>query len=398
MNYDVVVAGGGIIGLTVAHHLLKSQPDLKVLILEKETALGMHASGRNSGVLHTGIYYPAETLKAKFCKKGADLLFSYAEQHQIPVRKDGKIIIARSEENAVGLSTLMRNAKQNGINAVLMDRAQVKEIEPFAFAEFGGIHCRDTAVIDSKKVLLQLHNDIEKLGGEIKFGQQVRVLNDKKRCLATDDFKIQYGYFINATGAFADNIAKMAGVGQEFRLVPFKGLYYKLSEKYASLIRGSIYPVPDPSLPFLGIHFTRSINNDVFVGPTAIPALGRENYGIFSGLNLKESLSILRHLSGLYISDVQDFRNLVHKEVPHLTKSGFLGSAKSLVDNLQLDWLERTPKIGIRPQLINIKEQKLEMDFLMRKGENSLHVLNSISPAFTSSFAVAEHIVNDLNI
>jgi L-2-hydroxyglutarate oxidase LhgO len=398
MNYDFIIAGAGIIGLTVAREILVTRPGVKLVILEKEQSLGLHASGRNSGVLHTGIYYPANTLKAKFCKKGADSLFDYATEHKIPVRKDGKVIVARSEVNAAGLSQLMINAQENGINASLVNKSEINEIEPHAFADYGGIYCRDTAVINNKEVLKQLQKDIEKLGGEIRFDQSLLCIDDEKKFIRTKSLKIEYSYFINSTGAFADKIAKMAGVGDEFRLIPFKGLYYKLTDKYASRINGSIYPVPDPSLPFLGIHFTRSIDNEVYVGPTSIPALGRENYGTFSGLHFGESLSIFSDLASLYASNLQNFRNLVHKELPHYTKSGFLKSAGKLVDELQPHWLEVTPKVGIRPQLINTKENKLEMDFLMREGQNSLHILNSISPAFTSSFAVAEHIVDNLSI
>lgn len=397
-NYDFVIAGAGIIGLTVAREILKRQPKSKLLILEKEPALGVHASGRNSGVLHTGIYYPSDTLKAKFCKKGADLLYAYALEHDIPVRKDGKVIVAHSAENALGLNKLMKNAEDNGIDAVLMDEHEIKEVEPYAFSKYGGLFCKDTAVIDSKQVLAQLHAEIKALGGSIMFEEEVTAVNDGAKNLSTQKRTVNYEVFINAAGAFADGVAKMAGVGKNYRLVPFKGLYYKLIADHSSKVRGSIYPVPDPSLPFLGIHFTRVISNDVYVGPTAIPSLGRENYGLLSGLNLTESASVFFHLAMLYGSNVQNFRNLTHKELPHFTKTGFFNSAKKLVSELHPDWLERTPKVGIRPQLINIEEHKLEMDFLMMEGENSLHILNSISPAFTSSFAVAEHVVDSINI
>ncbi|MEY8197892.1 MAG: L-2-hydroxyglutarate oxidase [Colwellia sp.] len=398
MNFDYVIAGAGIIGLTTAREILNRQPNTKLLILEKEALLGVHASGRNSGVLHTGIYYPAETLKAKFCKKGADSLFQYATENKIPVRKDGKVIVASSENNALGLNKLMQNAKTNGIDAVLMDESDLKQVEPYAFSEYGGIYCKDTAVIDSNQVLVALKKEIEFLGGKIWFGQEIKSVDDCNKVISTSKLRINYSYFINAAGAFADNIAKMMGVGAEYQLIPFKGLYYKLSPEQSHRVKGSIYPVPDPSLPFLGIHFTRSIDGSVYVGPTAIPAFGRENYGLLSGLNLKESVSIFSQLARLYVANTQNFRDLVGKELPHLSKKGFMNSAKGLVRDLKPEWLQSTPKIGIRPQLINTKEKKLEMDFLMERGEHSLHVLNSISPAFTSSFAVAEHIVDELNI
>ena len=394
-SYDFVIAGAGVIGLTIARAILKKHAGAKLIILEKESCLGVHASGRNSGILHTGIYYPANTLKAKFCKKGADLLFTYAQKHEIPVRKDGKVIVATSEENAAGLKQLMCNAEHNDINAELLNESELNEIEPHAFAQFGGIYCQDTAVIDAKKVLVQLEKDIEELGGEISFENKLLSIDDEKKEIITSSTKMSYGYFINAAGAFSDRIAKMASVGDEFRLVPFKGLYYKMSEKYASRIKSSIYPVPDASLPFLGIHFTRSIEGEVYVGPTTVPALGRENYRSIEGFRFNEFIQIFHSLSKLYMANSQNFRNLVHKELPHYMKQGFLNSAKKLVDELQFHWLEASPKVGIRPQLVNTKENKLETDFIVREGKNSLHILNSISPAFTSSFAVAENIVEN---
>jgi L-2-hydroxyglutarate oxidase LhgO len=398
VTYDFIIAGAGVIGLTIAREILLRQPNSKLLILEKETVLGVHASGRNSGILHTGIYYPAETLKAKFCKKGADTLFNYAAEHNIPARKDGKVVVASSEHNAKGLTKLMDNARENGISAELLDEAQIKEIEPHAFAKFGGIYCKDTAVIDSNEVLAKLQAEIIRLGGEFKFSHAIKAIDKQAKQVVSAQGKFGYKYLVNATGSFADNVAKMVGMGEDYKLIPFKGLYYKLNPDQAYRVKGSIYPVPDPDLPFLGVHFTRVISGDVYVGPTAIPALGRENYGLLQGLNVLEASSILAQLARLYGANVQNFRNLVHKELPHLTKSGFLKSACALVDELQPQWLQSTAKVGIRPQLINLKKKQLEMDFLIEKDESSLHVLNSISPAFTSSFAVAEHIVDEINL
>ncbi|KZW98835.1 hypothetical protein JL49_20810 [Pseudoalteromonas luteoviolacea] len=397
-KFDFVIAGAGIIGLAVARELKIKSPALKIAILEKEPNLGVHASGRNSGVLHTGIYYPSDTLKAKFCKKGADALFQYAQENNISVRKDGKVVVARSAENAKGLEKLMANAQASGISAELMDEQQIKEIEPFAFAEFGGIYCKDTAVINSKEVLKVLEQELVQSGVEFKFNTSVVAADSVNSIVKTSQGELAYGHFINAAGSFSDGVAKHFGVGDDYKLIPFKGLYYKLKDQYAHKVNGSIYPVPDPALPFLGIHFTRVISGDVYVGPTAIPALGRENYGLFEGLSISESMSILMNLTKLYFENVQNFRNLVHKELPHLFDSGFIKSAASLVDGLDPSWIEKTPKVGIRPQLINLAKNKLEMDFLVEHGTRSTHVLNSISPAFTSSFSVAEHLVKEINI
>lgn len=393
---DYLIVGAGIVGLTIAREIKSREPAATIRLLEKESRLGVHASGRNSGVLHTGIYYPHGTLKAKLCKTGADAMFIFAQENNIPVRRDGKVIVATSEENAKGIDQLMANAVANEINAFKLGAKEILEIEPHACSEFGGIYCKDTAVIDSPGVLDKLRAQLVEQGVSIELDRTVIRIDEDKKQAQTQNHTYDYGLLINAAGSYADVVGKLVGVGQQYQLVPFKGLYYKLVPEVSDRVKGSIYPVPNPALPFLGIHFTRVINDDVYVGPTAIPALGRENYGILQGARLMESLKTGAQLAKLYASNVQKFRALVHAELPHYTKSGFMKSASKLVDHLESNWIKATPKVGIRPQLINTREGKLEMDFLIERGKNSIHILNSISPAFTSSFAFAKLVVDEI--
>lgn len=391
---DYLIIGAGIVGLTIAREIKSREPNAKIRLLEKEPRLGVHASGRNSGVLHTGIYYPHGTLKARLCKAGADAMFAYAEQHAIPVRRDGKVIVATSEENAKGLDKLLTNAAANGIRANRIDTSEIRQIEPHARAEFGGIHCQDTAVIDSPRVLETLRMQLTQQGVQIDMNQTLTGINDEQQSATTRHRQYSYGRLINAAGAYADRVARLAGVGQHYQLVPFKGLYYKLAPEAADRVRGSIYPVPNPALPFLGIHFTRVISNEVYIGPTAIPAIGRENYGVLSGAKPIEAFEIGVQLARLYANNPQNFRNLVHSEMRHYRKPGFLAAARQLVDRLEPDWVISTHKVGIRPQLVNTREGRLEMDFVVEQGRHSVHVLNAISPAFTSAFAFAGFIVD----
>jgi (S)-2-hydroxyglutarate dehydrogenase len=397
-HWDYLIIGAGIVGLTIARELSTRFPLAKIIILEKENNPGKHASGRNSGVLHTGIYYPANTLKAKFCKEGADLLFAYAKEHHIPVRKDGKIIVAVSAENALGLDKLLENAKANHISAERINREEIRELEPYACAEFGGIYCKDTAVIDSLGVLQKLQQQLVSNNVSISCNQAVVAIDETQQIVRTQNQAYGYGMLINTAGAYADTVAKLMGVGLEYRLIPFKGTYYKLKQSIAHKIRASIYPVPNPELPFLGVHLTRVISGDVYVGPTAIPAFGRENYRSLQGVKLAETLGISAQLLKLYRKNTQSFRKLVHTEVSHYTKAGITKSARRLMNQLEPSWLTTSSKVGIRPQLLNTQEGRLEMDFVIKKGRQSLHVLNSISPAFTSSFAVAKHIVDQINL
>lgn len=390
---DYLIVGAGIVGLTIAREIASREPKAKIRILEKEPRLGMHASGRNSGVLHTGIYYPPGTLKAQLCKVGADSMFAYAREYDIPVRRDGKVIVATSEENAKGLEKLMANAEANGIRANRVNTDEIRRIEPHARAEFGGIYCQDTAVIDSPRVLETLRMQLMQNGVQIDTDQAVTSINEEQRLVKTQNRIYNYGLLINAAGAYADSVARLAGMAQHYRLVPFKGLYYKLAPEKAGLVKASIYPVPNPSLPFLGIHFTRAIGNEVYIGPSAIPALGRENYGLLKGAKPFEALGIGMQLARLYAANTQNFRNLVHNEIPHYRKASFLADARQLVDRLEPEWVKPTPKVGIRPQLVNTREGRLEMDFVVERGKHSVHVLNAISPAFTSSFAFAKLVV-----
>lgn len=394
---DYLIIGAGIIGLTLARELNKRFPKSKILLIEKESTIGLHASGRNSGVLHTGIYYPAYTLKAKFCKQGADLLFAYATENNIPVKKNGKIIVATSESEANLLSTLLTNARASHINAERISGAEIKQIEPYACPDFGGIHCKDSAVIDSKAVLNALMNELNQNDITIMFNQKISKIDAGKQELYTSDGVYQFGFLINAAGSHADTVAKLVDVGHEYVLIPFKGTYYKLDSEHAHMVKSNIYPVPNPDLPFLGVHLTRVISGDVYIGPTIIPAFGRENYHFGQGIDVKEGLQICLHLIKLYMNNPQNFRNLVKEAAFHSSKRGVVNSARCLMTQLEHSWVKKSDKVGIRPQLLNTKEMKLEMDFLIKEGKNSVHILNSISPAFTSSFAVAGHIANTIS-
>ncbi|MGX2040499.1 L-2-hydroxyglutarate oxidase [Methylocaldum sp. MU1018] len=394
-TYDFVIVGAGIVGLTVAHELLKRQPGSRLAIIEKEPALGKHASGRNSGVMHCGIYYGSDTLKAKVCASGARRMVEFAKAEGIAVNQCGKVILATSEDQLPTVDKLMANAKDNNIPAELIDYQQLREIEPYAAPGPAAIYCPTTAVIDSAAVLNRLKENLEQKGVVFFFNCAVTGQQSKGQ-LQTTLGTISYGYMINCAGAYADTIAKSFGLAQEYALVPFKGIYWKLSEAANSKVRANIYPVPDISMPFLGVHLTRVIDGSVYVGPTAIPALGRENYGIIQGINLIESLSIGYQLSGMYLRNENNFRKLAHVEIGKYSKKNFFVAARRLMPSLEMEDMVPTSKSGIRPQLVNTKTRKLEMDYILAKADNSLHVLNAISPAFTSSLTFAELILNKL--
>jgi (S)-2-hydroxyglutarate dehydrogenase len=393
-NTDFLIVGAGIVGLTIAWELRKRYSDASITVLEKELNVGQHASGRNSGVLHSGIYYGSDTLKAMVCSAGAKKMQEFAAEHNIHCNKSGKVIIATSENDIQTIEKLLKNAANNGINAKQLDEKEIKEIEPYATPYQTGIYSPDTAVIDSKSVVIKLYSLLKDNNVKFEFNSPLLGQNKKDRTVITTKRSISYGYLFNCAGANADRVAKLFSKGLDYTMIPFKGTYYKLRNDRGYLVNSNIYPVPDINLPFLGVHITRVISGDVYIGPTAIPAFGRENYGILKGIELSESFKIGSELAGMYMQNKGDFRLLVHTEIRKYLKPWFLQSAQKLIGSLKYEDLIPSNKVGIRPQLVNIKTKSIEMDYIVEQTSSTMHILNSISPAFTSSFAFAEWIVD----
>lgn len=392
-QYDFLIVGAGIVGLSIAKELSERYPQSTIAILEKEPQIGLHASGRNSGVLHSGIYYSESSLKAKVCSEGAKRMFNFAKEHQITCEKVGKVIIATSEKDIPTLDLLLKNAKNNKIAADYLDENAIKKIEPSASPYQFGIYTKDTACIDSKRVLEKLCEIVKSRGVKFHLRQQVIAVKSEQKVIHTNQHeKFAYGYLFNCAGSSTDKIAKMFGLAKDYSLLPFKGMYYKLTKEKNYLVKGNIYPVPDLNLPFLGIHFTRTVSGDVYVGPTAIPAFGRENYGIIQGFS-SEAFRIVKDLALMYLANQQHFRLLMHSEIKKYRKPYFIAAARKLVSSIDAKDLLTSNKVGIRPQLINVAKRRIEMDYIIEQDSNSCHVLNAISPAFTSAFAFAELLV-----
>ncbi len=396
-QYDFIVVGAGIVGLTVATELNKRHPTARIAILEKEEQAGMHASGRNSGVMHCGIYYGSDTLKAKVCSSGASRMVEFAKAENIAVNQCGKIIIATSDEQLPTVERLLKNAADNNIQARKIDNKELHEIEPYTADVPAAIYCPTTAVIDGVAVLKRLQKQLEAKGVVFHFNCKFLGKTGASQIKTTTN-NFSYGFLYNCAGAYADMVAKNFGLASEYTLVPFKGIYWKLSAEANQKVRANIYPVPDISLPFLGVHLTRVISGDVYIGPTAIPAFGRENYGKLEGIKLGEASEILLKIAEMYIRNDNNFRKLAHLEMAKYSKENFLAVAQKLMPSLKGEDMIPTDKAGIRPQLVNTKTRKLEMDYIFERTDNSLHVLNAISPAFTSSFAFAELIVDKANL
>ena len=393
-DFDFVVIGGGIVGLTIAWRLV--QAGFKsILVLEKEQQLGMHASGRNSGVLHAGFYYSAESLKAKLCALGSRLMMEYASEKQIRFIKTGKVVVATDSEGVRQIPVLLERAKTNGIELHQITLDELKEREPEARSVEAALFSPNTAVIDSKSVLKSLEDDLMTSGVTIMKGSRLdRVLIDQKQ-VECGGVVFGFGHLVNCAGLYADQVAHSMGVGLKYTLLPFKGLYKKIRPEVASKFRGSIYPVPDLRVPFLGVHVTKNVFGEVYVGPTAIPAFGRENYGVLSGISPIEGLRMATHLGAMFLRNAQGMRQLVVEEMDRYFDSGFLKAVQKIAPGLDRKDLLPTNKVGIRAQLFDREKGQLEMDFVVESGNHSTHILNAISPAFSASFAFSTWIVEN---
>ena len=396
--YDYIVVGAGIVGLTIARQLSAQKKDARILVIEKESSGGQHASGRNSGVLHSGIYYPENTLKSKVCLSGAKLMSEYCFQHGLPIQRLGKVIVTTKESDNSTLDQLIKNAIAGNLSYEEIGEKQLNELEPHAKSVTGrALYIPDVSVVDSKRVLEQVTNDLDKSGVKIHYNETLISADIENSKVTTSKKNIKYGFLINASGQYADKIAQMFGVGKQFSILPFKGSYYKLRKDVNTFSNGLIYPAPDLSRPFLGIHTVKDTKGDTYFGPTAVPVFGRENYSGVKGVELCGAYNIIYYLSKMYIVNNQNFRNYAHHEALNSWKNNFVKSAQMLVNNLKKQDLLKSNKSGIRPQLFDKNKNELVMDLKIEVTENTLHILNAISPAFTASFSFAELVVNHIN-
>jgi L-2-hydroxyglutarate oxidase LhgO len=388
----VVIVGGGIVGLSIARELA-SRGARDVLVLEKEEGLGRHASGRNSGVLHAGIYYAPDSRKARTCLAGNMAMRAYCKEKGLPLLECGKVVVAREESEVPVLDELFRRATANGARVEMLDEKGLAEVEPSARTVGRALWSRMTAVVDPKAVLASLREDLT-AGGRVRIRTGVEVLGASgKGAVRTTAGEVGFGRLVNAAGAHCDRVARFFGVGEHYRLIPFKGIYRKLRPGARLTVNGNIYPVPDPRNPFLGVHFTRSVHGDVYLGPTAIPAFGRENYGILAGVD-RDAPRIAFEDAVLFFRNA-GFRSVALSEPRKYVPAFLHRDAARLVHGFDPAEVEPADKVGIRPQLVDWRTKQLLMDFIVERAGDTLHVLNPVSPAFTSSMELARQIVEE---
>lgn len=390
MAHDVAVIGGGIVGLALADAWLARHPGSSVLVLDKEPALAAHASGRNSGVLHAGFYYAPDSLKAQLTRRGNQMLKAFCAERGVPVRETGKVVVTTSAEQLESLDALYARGEANGVPLEMVDEAGLRELEPLARTHERALWSPSTAVADPVAVVEALGDRVRERGGEIRLSTPVTAAGPG--WVRTPTESIGVGHIINAAGLYADRVAHWFGVGEDYRMLPFKGLYW-YSDWPAGRLQRHVYPVPDPRNPFLGVHLTVTVAGRTKVGPTAIPSLWREDYAGIRGIKPAEVADIARLYPRFLRSPHHDVPGLVRSELPKYSRRYLVAQASALVPSVRTEDFRERGRVGVRAQLLHVPTGRLEMDFVVEPGERSTHVLNAVSPAWTSSLAMAEWIV-----
>lgn len=388
-KYDYIIIGSGIIGLTLAHSL-KRLINPTILIIDKEEDVAYHASGRNSGVLHAGFYYTADSLKAKFTVAGHAAMKDYCRKKNIKVNECGKLVVAQDELELQQLFELERRGKTNGSNIKIIDEKQAEEIEPNVRTYQKALYSPNTASVDPIEVCQHLKDDLKKSG--VTFSFKTAFLGHKNEVIQTTSGEFKGKRIINCAGLYADVIAQDFGFGHDYTLIPFKGLYLKYT-KNTTDIKTNIYPVPNLKNPFLGVHFTKTVNGSIKIGPTAIPAFWRENYGKLENFKFKELCSILKFEAQLFLKNSFGFRNLAREEIKKYNKNYFIGLAQKMVKSIDPQGFTEYTKPGIRAQLLDKRKLILVQDFVVQGDMKSTHILNAVSPAFTCSFSFTDFII-----
>ncbi len=396
-RYDYLIIGGGIIGLATAWQLQQRHPAARILLLEKESGYAQHQTGHNSGVIHAGVYYAPGSLKANFCKAGVAATIDFCQQHGIAYEQCGKLLVATNAAELTRMQALYQRALQNGLRLELLDATQLKVKEP-NISGLGAILVHDTAIVDYRQVSQKIAECYRANGGESRLQHEVIALTESAENIEVkavhqgSTHTFQTRYLVSCAGLMADRIAQMLTIATDFRIIPFRGEYYRLPKKYNALVRHLIYPIPDPTLPFLGVHLTRMIDGSITVGPNAVQGWKREGYGRlnFSPRDVGEMLAF----PGFWKVLTKHLRPGLHEMFNSVWKPGYLRQVQKYCPQITLADLQPYPA-GVRAQAVSSRGELIH-DFLFASSQRSLHVCNAPSPAATSALPIAQHICNKL--
>ena len=390
MTYDIAIIGAGIVGLATARALLEAQPSLKLVVLEKEVDIGLHQTGHNSGVIHSGIYYKPGSFKASLCVEGARLMHEFCGAHGIHVDRCGKVIVATSAEELPRLRTLYERGTANGVPGVTMiDLARLKELEPHVNA-IAAIHSPNTAIVDYSQVAAALARDLVAAGVTLERNFRVTAIARLRGNLriGTPDGAVLAHRLVNCAGLYSDVVARLAGAPVDVQIIPFRGEYYMIRPERQYLVNGLIYPVPDPEFPFLGVHFTKTVHGAVEAGPNAVLAFAREGYG-WGRVRPAELAGTLAY-RGFWTMARKYWRTGTYEMYRSLNKRAFVAALQRLVPDIRNEDVTRGGA-GVRAQAVTA-DGALVDDFRIIATADAIHVLNAPSPAATASLAIGRHI------
>ncbi|TDO95575.1 L-2-hydroxyglutarate oxidase [Marinomonas balearica] len=398
MTYDYIVIGGGIVGVSTAWQLQQRYPDKKVLLLEKEAEYSRHQTGHNSGVVHAGVYYAPGSLKAKFCKAGVKATIDFCEAHKLPYNQCGKLLVATTPLEAERMNALFERCQQNEIEVELLNGEQLNEREP-NIKGLGAIYVKSTAIVNYQEITVKMAKRFTELGGVARLKHDVVELRENDDLITVGaihqgcEVEFQGKFLITCSGLMADRTTKMLGIKTDFQIIPYRGEYYQLPKKYNEIVNHLIYPIPDPDLPFLGVHLTRMIDGSVTVGPNAVQGWKREGYGHIN-INLRDILDMVM-FPGFWRVTKKHFKNGLTETKNSLWKSGYLKRVQKYCPQISLEDLQPYPA-GIRAQAV-MRDGTLVHDFLFAESPRSLHVCNAPSPAATSAIPIGEYIVDKVD-
>jgi (S)-2-hydroxyglutarate dehydrogenase len=391
--YDYAIIGGGIVGLSTGMALGNRYPDAKILVLEKESRWAFHQTGNNSGVIHSGIYYKPGSFKAKFCRDGCQSMVEFCQQHEIPYEVCGKVIVATEERELPLLENLYQRGLQNGIKVARITAEEVKEYEPHVSC-IAGVRVFSTGIADYKRVCQKYAELIEQQGGDLRLNTKVEKIVETRngQILETNQGTFETRFVINCAGLHSDRVARLGKVDPQAKIVPFRGEYYELVPDKRYLVKGLIYPVPNPAFPFLGVHFTRMIDGSVHAGPNAVLSLKREGYKK-TDFDLRDFAEVMAYPAFWKLA-AKHADEGIKEIIRSFSKAAFVRSLQRLIPEVKSEDLIPT-HAGVRAQAL-MNDGKLVDDFLIIKGQNSVHVCNAPSPAATSSIEIGKAVVEQI--
>lgn len=390
MIYDFVIIGGGIIGMSVAMQLINKMPDSKIAVLEKEHVAGRHQTGHNSGVIHAGVYYAPGSLKAKFCFEGNKATKTFCDENGIPYDICGKMLVATSPLEMERMKALWERTETNGLERTWLEAHELKEREP-NITGLGGIFFPSSGIVSYVQITQTMAKRFEEKGGTVFYDTEVLGLTEHSQgmVIKTSKEKFESRYLIACSGLMSDRIVRMLDIEPNFIICPFRGEYYQLANKHRDIVKHLIYPIPDPSVPFLGVHLTRMIDGSVTVGPNAVLAFKREGYRK-KDFSLHDVIEMLGH-SGIRKVIYKNLKNGIEEMKNSLYKDGYLKLVQKYCPSLTKQDLHPYPA-GVRAQAVSYDGELIE-DFLFVNTPRSVHVCNAPSPAATSAIPIGAHIL-----